>query len=137
MPTFDQNHGLTPLEKSLSSSSSTCWFYCPERLFFFLVYLETHLPGVFCLKEKKWKNCQFLTKTMVYPLWKNQNFSTFFNLLFLYSRKAFFLSRIERLTPLGKFLSSTFSTCWFYRLERLFFFLEYPETHFAGVYCLK
>ena len=30
-----------------------------------------------------------------------------------------------------------FLNFFFYSLERLFFVLEYPKTHFPGLYCLK
>ena len=40
--------------------------------------------------------------------------------------------------PFGKNLTfSTFSTFCFYSLERRFFVLEYPKTHFPGLYCPK
>ena len=49
-----------------------------------------------------------------------------------------FLDLNLALTLLGK--KGNFSTFWtscFYRLERTFFFLEYPKRHIADLYCLK
>ena len=72
LPIFDQNHGLTPLEKNSNFSTFlTCCFYSLERLFLSLEYLETQLPGVFCLKEK------LPIFDQNHGLWKNPDFSTF------------------------------------------------------------
>ena len=67
---------------------SNCCFDSLERRFLSLEYHKRQFPGLYCLK-KSWKNGHCLT------LWKNVNFSTFFNLLFLRPRKAFFVSRIS------------------------------------------
>ena len=64
-PVFDQNHGLSPVEKSQ--------FFDLLNFFFYLFS-----------KKKMWKNGHFWTKTMGYkPLRKNLNFSTFWISLFI------------------------------------------------------
>ena len=61
---------------------------------FFLEYSQTHFSCLFLPMLKGWKNCQFLTKISdKTPLEKAQIFD-FFNLLFLQSGNAYFLSRI-------------------------------------------
>ena len=95
------------------------------------------------------------------PLKKFQFFN-FFKLLFLWCRKMFFHSRLSWNTfswlfwptikewrnwhfltktidlPLWKnFNFSTFLSCCFYGLEKCFFILEYRETQFPGLCCLK
>ena len=39
-------------------------FYSLGRRFFLVEYHKTHLPGLYSLKKKRWKNGQFWTKTM-------------------------------------------------------------------------
>ena len=63
-PFFNQNHGLTPLEKSQFIEVFGLLFGSLERLFFGLEYRKTHFLSVYCLKTKGWKNGHFLTKTM-------------------------------------------------------------------------
>ena len=44
---------------------------------------------------------------------------------------------IPWVNPLGKMsIFSTFSTSFFYSLEKRFFVLEYHKGHFPGLYCL-
>ena len=52
---FDQQDGLTPLEKWQFSTVWNCYFYSLERRFFVLEYHERHFPGLYCLKKKVWK----------------------------------------------------------------------------------
>ena len=94
---------------------------------------------------------------------KNFNFSTFWTSCFYSLERLFFCSRISWKTfswpilpkktqfgkmaffgpkhwvnPFGKmFILSTFWTSSFYRLESLFFVLEYRERHFPCICCLK
>ena len=99
----------------------------------------------------------FEPKPLVNPLGKMSIF-LLFELLFLYSRKAFFLFRIslkifswpellkkkklEKWPFFDKNLwknakSSVFLTFCFYSVERRFFVLEYRKRHFPGLNCLK
>ena len=52
LPIFDQNRGLSPLENQNFSTFFNLLFLYSRKAFFSLEYLETHLPGAFCLKEK-------------------------------------------------------------------------------------
>ena len=91
---LDQNHGLLLLEKSQFSIFWSSCFYSLERRFYVLKYPKLHFPGQYCLKKKKWKYGQFLTKTWVNPFGKILIFWVL-NLLFLKPRKAFFRSGIS------------------------------------------
>ena len=53
LPIFDQNHGLTPLQKipNFRLFKLLVFIVCKRR-FFFLQYRETHFPGLFCLESK-------------------------------------------------------------------------------------
>ena len=64
-PIFDQNHGLTPLEKSqFSGVFELLFFYSLKRRFFVLEYRKIHFSWPILPERKRWKNGQFLTKTM-------------------------------------------------------------------------
>ena len=77
-PFFDQNHGLTPLEKSQFFDYLNFFFYRLERRFFVLEYCKTHFPGLYSLKKKKMEIWQFFDQNHgLTPLEKNLNFSTF------------------------------------------------------------
>ena len=39
-------------------------FFYLRRAFFVLEYHKRHFPGLYCLKQKSWKNGHFWTKTM-------------------------------------------------------------------------
>ena len=70
-------------------------FYSVERRFFVLEYCERHFPFLNCLKNKKVGIMASLgPKPWVNPLEKISIF-LLFELLFLQSRKAFFLFRIS------------------------------------------
>ena len=58
-PIFEQNHGLTRLEKCQFFDVLTCCFYCLERRFFVLEYHKTHFRGRYCLKKKHAKMASF------------------------------------------------------------------------------
>ena len=81
-PIFDQNYGLTPLEKSQFFNFWTCCFYSLERRFFVLEYRKTHFPGLYCLKKTMGKWPMFDQNHGLTPLEKSQFFD-FLNLLFL------------------------------------------------------
>ena len=76
-PFVDQNHGLTPLEKCQFSTFWTSCFYSLERSFFALEYRKRHFPGLYCLKQKSWKNGHFWTKPGVNPFGKMSIFWLF------------------------------------------------------------
>ena len=125
-------------------------------------YRKRHFPGLYCLKKRLWKNSHFWTKTMVYPLWKNVNFSTFLTSCF-YSleRKFFVLGYRQRHFPclyclkkklkeksifglkpwvnaFGKMsIFRVFELFFFYSLERSFFPVKYRTRLFLGLYCKK
>ena len=63
-PVFEQNHGLTPLEKCQFFDFWTSCFYCLEMRFFVLEYHKTRFPCLYCLKKISWKNDKFSRKTM-------------------------------------------------------------------------
>ena len=55
---FEQNHGLTRLEKCQFFFLTSC-FYCLKIRFIVLEYHKTYFPGLYCLKKKRWKNEHF------------------------------------------------------------------------------
>ena len=99
-PIFEQNHGLTPLEKCQFFDFFNFLFLCLEMRFLVQEYHETHFPGLYCLKKGGWKNDQFLKKTM-----EKCQFFDFFNFLFLLPRNAFPRSRILKNTFFWRILS--------------------------------
>ena len=104
---LDQNHGLTPLWKTLHFSTfSTSCFYSIEGRIFALQQRKTHFPGLDWLTKKEGKMANFRPKPWANPFGKISIFWTF-------------------------------STSCFYSLERRFFDLEYHITHFPGLDCLK
>ena len=59
-PFFDQNHGLTPLEKSqFFDFLNFFFFYGLERRFSGVEYSKTHFSGLYCLKERHGKMAIF------------------------------------------------------------------------------
>ena len=85
---FDQNHRLTPLEKS--QFCFDCLILESKNTFFFLEYRQTHLLADFA-KNKKMKKFQIIDQNHG-PVQKYQ-FLDFFNFVILESKNAFFLSR--------------------------------------------
>ena len=84
---FDQNHGLTTLEKSqFFFIALTCCFYSLERRFFLLKYRKTHFPGLYYLKKKMGKRPIFDQNHG-----KNLNFSTVWTCCFYSLKRCFFL----------------------------------------------
>ena len=57
-PLYDQNHGLTPLEKSQFFSYFNFFFYRLETRFFVLEYRKTHFSGLYCPQKKKMEKCR-------------------------------------------------------------------------------
>ena len=82
-PIFDQNHGLTPLEKSqFFDFLNFFFFFSLEGRCFVLKYRRRHFLGLYWLK-KRLKNCDFLDQNHgLTPLEKSQFFD-FFNFFFL------------------------------------------------------
>ena len=94
-PFFGQNHGLTPLEKCQFFVFLNFLFLSPRKAFFVLEYHKRHFFGLYCLKKRKLEKWLFLVQNRgLTPLEKCQLFE-FLNFLSLYSRKAFFRSRIS------------------------------------------
>ena len=62
-PVLDQNHGLTPLEKSQFFDYSELLFLQPRKAFFVLEYHKRHFPGLYCLRKKAGKMASFGPKT--------------------------------------------------------------------------
>ena len=160
-PFFDQNHGLTPLEKCQFYFFLNFLFLQPRKVFF-RCRISSKTFSCSILREKTtWKNRHFWTKTMGSPLWKNVHFSTFFNFLFLQPRKEFFvLEYRKRHFPYLYCLKKTswknghfwtksmggplwknvnFLTCstFFLQPREAFFVLEYLKRYFPSPYCLK
>ena len=63
-PIFEQNHGLTPLEKCQFFDFYNLLFLLARKRFFLLEYDKTRFPSLYCLKKISWKNYQFSSKTM-------------------------------------------------------------------------
>ena len=64
---LDQNHGLTPLEKSQFFHFLNCCFYNLARRFFVLEYLKTLFHGLYSLKTKDGKMANLGPKPWVNP----------------------------------------------------------------------
>ena len=73
---------------------STFWtsgFYNLETRFFVLENHKRHLPGIYCLQKKLWKNGHSWTKTMSHPFGKMSIFRLFKILVFIASKEVFSL----------------------------------------------
>ena len=57
-------------------------FHSLKGLPLFLELHKTLFIDPFCILKETWKILNFLTKTMVLPLWKNANFMPFLNRFF-------------------------------------------------------
>ena len=93
-PGLDQNHGLTPLEKSQSFDFINFLFLLPRKAFFLLQNITKHifLTQIVLKKREKWPILD--QNHGLTPLDKSQCFD-FFNFVFLSPRKVFFCSRIS------------------------------------------
>ena len=58
-PIFDQNQGVTPLEKWQFFHFLNFLFNCLKKDFFVLEYRKTHFPGLYYLKNKDGKMANF------------------------------------------------------------------------------
>ena len=63
-PFWNENHGLTPLEKSQFFDFFNFLFYTLERLVFVLENRKTYFPGEYCFIKKDGKMAIFWTQTM-------------------------------------------------------------------------
>ena len=148
-PFFDQNHGLTPLEKSQFFDFLNFFFLQARKAFFRSRISQNTVSWLILPTEKRWKNGHFLTKTMGNPFGKISIFRLL-ELFFYGLERRFFLleywkthfcvlcwpkKKMEKwpifhqnhgLTPLEKSqFFCTFLTFCFYCLERFFFVQEY------------
>ena len=87
---FDQNHGLTPLEKSQFLDFLNFFFYALERRFFVQEYCKTHFPGLYCKKKDMEKWSFFDQNHGLTPLEKSQ-FLDFLNFFFYALERRFFV----------------------------------------------
>ena len=87
---LDQNHGLTPLEKSLFFDILNLFFYFLERRFLAQGYHKRHFSGQYCIKIKKMEKGSILDKNHGLTPIKKSEFFDFLNMFFLKVRKAFF-----------------------------------------------
>ena len=94
-PFLDQNHGLTPLEKCQFFDFLNFLFLQPRKGFFRSRISEKTFSQLILIKKKSFKKYPCLDQNHgLTPLEKCQFFGLL-NFLFLYSRKAFFYSRIS------------------------------------------
>ena len=94
-PFLNQNHVLTPLEKSqVFDFLNFLLLWYRKSFFFFLEYRKTHFSGLYCLKNKFEKWSIFDQNHGLPPLEKSQFFD-FLNLLFLQPRKTVLRSKIS------------------------------------------
>ena len=126
---FDQNHGVTPLEKCQFLDFLTFCFLQYKKAFFSFKNIVKHIFLSDFAKNKKMEKFQFFFKTMaknkkmekfqifyqnhgLSPLEKSRFFD-FFNFLIFQSKNTFFLSRILSnifcwlILPIIKFLTKT------------------------------
>ena len=64
IPIFDQNHGLTPLQKFEFCHFLKRHFYVKEYLLFYLEYQQIIFLGLFCPNTNYGKKSKFLTKAI-------------------------------------------------------------------------
>ena len=94
-PIFDQNHGLSPLEKSQILDFLNFVFLQPRKAFFrSRISLKTFSWPILA-KEKKLEKRPFLDQNHGLTPFEKCQFFDFLNFLFLQPRKAFFRSRIS------------------------------------------
>ena len=91
---FDQNHGLTPLQKfQFFFTFLKRNFNVKESLLFYLEYQQTIFCRLILPKNKVWKTFQFLIKTVDFA--NTRIFDTFLKIIFICKGKPSFLSRIS------------------------------------------
>ena len=82
-PISDQNHGLTPLQKSQFFHFLNLLFLWPRKAFFVLEYRKTHFAGLYSLKKKEGKMANFGPKPWVNPFAEIAIFPLFENAVFI------------------------------------------------------
>ena len=95
-PFFEQNHGLTPLEKCQFFDFLNFLFLQPRMAFFRSRISQNTFSWTKSPKKKSWKNGHFRSKTMGLPLWKNLKFFTFWTSCFYSLERRFICSRISK-----------------------------------------
>ena len=74
---FDQNHGLTRMQKSQFSTFPTSCFYSLERRFFVPEYRKRHFLALYYLEKKDGKMANFWPKPWTNPFGKISVFGLF------------------------------------------------------------
>ena len=80
---FDQNDGLTPLEKSQFFDFLNFFFFRLEKRFFVLEYCKTNFRGLYCPKRVHGKMAIFSPKPWVNPFGKISIFRIFERVVFI------------------------------------------------------
>ena len=100
---FDQNHGVTPLEKSQFFDFFTCFFfYNQNRRFFLLAYRATHFLGLFCLIKKMEKVAIFDQNHGLTPF-ENSTCLDFIHCPFYSLKRGFFFLEYHKTHSRGLF----------------------------------
>ena len=88
---LDQNHALTPLEKCKFGFFLKTILFFPKGLHFLSRTSPNTFSRIWSILHinKGWKNVHFLSKTMDYPFWKNDNFAAFLNRCFCLENASF------------------------------------------------
>ena len=89
-PFFDQNNGLTPLEKCQFFGFLDFLCYSVERRFFVLEYRKRHFPALNSLKRKVAKMAIYGPKPRINPFPKMSIFLTFLTFCFYSVERRFF-----------------------------------------------
>ena len=109
---FDQNHGLSPLQKCQFCLLFKSMFILSRKACFQKRTSPNTFSGCILDKTKPSQNFKFLTKTMDWPLCKNVNFVGFWKRCFFSSERL--VSYIKRRKPFFHDLFS-WSMTWEYR----------------------
>ena len=109
---FDQNHGLSPLQKCQFCLLFKSTFILSRKACFLTRTSPNTFSGFILHNTKRSKNFQFLTKTMDQPLCKNANLASFWNRCFRCSERL--VSYIKRRKSFFQYLFSR-SMKWEYR----------------------
>ena len=88
-PIFEENHGLTPLEKCQFFDFFNLLFFLPRMRFFLLEYHKTRFPRLYCLKKISWKNANFRAKPWVNPFGEMSIFPLFELVVFIAQKCVF------------------------------------------------
>ena len=94
---FDQNHGLSPLQKCQFCLLFKSMFILSRKACFLTRLSPNTIPGCILDKTKRSQNFKFLTKTMDKPLCKKCQFCGFLKAMFLLFRKACLLYKTSKI----------------------------------------